>query len=75
MPKTPKTPKKNETPDAVGLDIKSVTKRLAQLVPSCTSEEDLRVNMEFVLREALPDLPKPKYEKCKRRLNIAAPGG
>jgi N-6 DNA Methylase len=32
-------------------------------IAKCASEEDLRVEMELVLREALPELPKPKYEK------------
>lgn len=47
-------------------DIPIVTKRISEAVKSSTSEEDLRVNMEFVLRDALPDLPKPKYEKSVR---------
>jgi N-6 DNA Methylase len=48
---------------STGPDLASLTKKLAKSVSLCSSEEDLRVGMEFILREALPDLPNPKYEK------------
>ena len=44
-------------------DISAIRVRLAKAVKGCTSEEDLRVSMEIILRETLPDLPTPKYEK------------
>jgi hypothetical protein len=49
---------------APATDIPAITKRLRQAVSKCSSEEDLRVEMEFILREALPELPKGKYEKA-----------
>ena len=47
-------------------DLKTTTERLAQAIRGCSSEEDLRVNMELILREAVPDLPVPKYEQAVR---------
>jgi hypothetical protein len=46
------------------VDQKITTKRLSEQIRGCSSEEDLRINMEFVLREAIPDLPIPKYEQA-----------
>src|SRR5688500_8253800 len=46
-----------------GPDIAFITKKLSKAVAECSSEEDLRVSMELILRETLPDLPTPKYEK------------
>lgn len=43
-------------------DISAIRARLAKEVKDCTSEEDLRISMEIILREVLPDLPTPKYE-------------
>jgi hypothetical protein len=48
---------------SAALDIKAITKRLSDAVAGCSSEEDLRIGMEMVLRDVLPDLPQPKYEK------------
>jgi hypothetical protein len=47
-------------------DVAGITKRLAKNVASCSSEEDLRIAVEIILREAIPDLPTPKYEKAVR---------
>ena len=56
--------KPSNSPTVTNQDIASITKKLAGTLRSCSSEEDVRVSMELVLREALPDLPTPKYEKA-----------
>ena len=48
------------------IDIRSVTRNLREAVAACHSEEDLRVEMELILREAVPELPTPRYEKTVR---------
>ena len=47
-------------------DAKGLARKLAEIVYPSASEEDLRVNMELVIRDALPHLPTPKYEKTVR---------
>ena len=47
-------------------DAARTARKLAEIVYPSTSEEDLRVNMELVIRDALPHLPTPKYEKTVR---------
>ena len=56
-------PKKAKPSSSNGLDPKALATKLAKAIGSCITEEDLRVNMEHVLRDALPELPNPKYEK------------
>ncbi len=46
------------------LDINQIEHKLSQAVAGCSSEEDLRISMEMILREVLPELPQPKYEKA-----------
>jgi N-6 DNA Methylase len=46
-----------------GPDLSSVTAKLAKAVAESSTEEDLRVRMEHILHEALPDLQSAKYEK------------
>lgn len=53
------------------LDIKVITKRLSDSVAGCSSEEDLRISMEIVLREVLPELPQPKYEQAIKTSTFA----
>lgn len=50
-------------PDPGAVDLAKATKKLKTGVAKCASEEDLRVEMEVALRDALPDLPQPEYEK------------
>ena len=47
-------------------DVKTTTERLVRAMRGCSSEEDLRVNMELVLRGAIANLPVPKYEQSIR---------
>ncbi len=47
-------------------ELSALTKRLQQKLYPAKSEEDLRVGMEFVIRDALPDLPAASYEKSVR---------
>lgn len=49
-----------------GPDIGVLAERLRDAIAGCSSEEDLRVSVELVLREALPELPVPRYEKAVR---------
>jgi hypothetical protein len=49
---------------AITIDIRATTERLRGEMKGCTSEEDLRVNVELVLRAALPEMPVPKYEQA-----------
>jgi len=58
-----------------GLDIKSVTDKLASAIAKCTSEEDLRVNMELALREAVPELPTPQVRKVGQDFEVQRSGG
>ena len=46
------------------MDVKTTTERLRREMDGCSSEEDLRVNVEMVFRAALPELPVPKYEQA-----------
>lgn len=55
-------PKKSPAPLVEPLDLKALASKLARAVSQCSSEEDLRVETEHLLREALPELPQPKYE-------------
>ena len=48
---------------AITIDVAATAERLRREIKGCSSEEDLRVNMELVLRAAVPDLPAPKYEQ------------
>ena len=41
-----------------------VARKLAHAAQISATEEDLRIRVEHVLREALPELPEPKYEKA-----------
>lgn len=45
-------------------DLADIAKKLAKKAAACSSEEDLRVAVEMIVRDALPDLPTPKYEKA-----------
>lgn len=60
MARAPDPKPADSAPAAV--DITALTARLTAAVAGCTSEEDLRVETEHLLRDALPDLPQPKYE-------------
>src|ERR1700693_698145 len=42
----------------------SVARKLAHASGISCTEENLRIHVEHVLREALPELPTPKYEKA-----------
>lgn len=45
-------------------DITSITRKFLRVLEKSTSEEDLRIGIEIVLHEAIPDLPTPRYEKA-----------
>jgi hypothetical protein len=45
-------------------DLADLAKKLAKKTAACSSEEDLLVAVEMIVRDALPDLPTPKYEKA-----------
>jgi len=46
------------------VDIGPILRKLSKAIAHSSSEEDLRVSMELIFREVLPDLPAPKYEKA-----------
>ena len=50
--------------ETIAIDVKATAERLGNEINGCSNEEDLRVNMELVLRAAVPDLPVPKYEQA-----------
>src|SRR5712692_9185117 len=51
---------------SAGPDIGVLTNKLRQDIDGCSSEEDLRVSVELILRNTLSDLPTPKYEQAIR---------
>jgi hypothetical protein len=55
---------------STGPAIPSITDKLSRAIAQCLSEEDLRVSTEIILREALPDLPTPQYEKSVKTLTF-----
>jgi SAM-dependent methyltransferase len=59
-------PKSRGKPAPTALDMASVTEKLRTCDYLGGSEEDLRVNMEMIIRDALPGLPTPKYETSIR---------
>lgn len=59
------------TAAAAAMSPQDLAKALREAIKGAASEEDLRVEVEVVFRQALPDLPKAKYEASIKTSSFA----